>query len=78
MHEETYYFTFGHGQKHFPGHVKITVKGLGAAHTGWGVARQAMLEKYGTKWAFQYDSLSEFHAADNIQRNEITVNLTKP
>ena len=44
----TEYFTFGSAHAHPNGYVKITA-------TDWANARQEMIKRYGTKWAFQYD-----------------------
>ena len=41
-----WYFTFGYGQKNAGFYVKI--------HGTFSQARRKMLDKYGTKWGFQY------------------------
>ena len=55
-----FYFTFGHGQKHFPSHVRITAKDQETA-------RKKMVETYGTKWSMVYTSFSEVHPYDQKQ-----------
>ena len=45
-HCEVWIFTFGYGQKH-EGHY-VRVKG------DYGTAREKMVARYGSKWAFQY------------------------
>ena len=44
---ETYYFTFGVGQKYEGKFVKITAE-------SYMDARAKMVDRFGTKWAFQY------------------------
>lgn len=44
--EQYWIFTFGHGQKHFPGYAKI--------YGTYGSARTEMVRRFGDKWAFQY------------------------
>ena len=44
-----YYFTFGSGQEYAGYYVKVTA-------TDYSEAREKMIEKYGIKWSFQYDS----------------------
>lgn len=44
---ETYYFTFGFGQKYEGKFVKITAE-------SYMDARAKMVDRFGTKWAFQY------------------------
>lgn len=51
MTENCWIFTFGCGQEHAGRYVKI--------YGTYGEARQKMVEKYGSKWAFQY-SLQEW------------------
>lgn len=46
--EQDWYFTFGSGQAHPNGYIRI--RGTFAS------ARAAMFEIYGDKWSFQYDS----------------------
>lgn len=50
---KTFYFTFGHGQRYFPGFHKIE------AETELG-ARQIMMGRFGVEWAFCYDSSDKF------------------
>ena len=40
-------FTFGYGQRHQNGYVKIIDPDFGSA-------RQKMIDRYGLEWAFQY------------------------
>ena len=46
--EQTWFFTFGHGQQFADQYVRIT-----GTHNG---ARAEMVEHFGTRWAFQYSS----------------------
>ena len=45
---KTYYFTFGFGQVHENGFHKIEAKDYASA-------RKEMVDKFGLKWAFQYE-----------------------
>lgn len=48
-------FTFGHGQPHFPGFVRI----YGTFHG----AREEMVRRYGTRWSMQYESEEQAQVA---------------
>lgn len=61
----TYYFTFGCGQEHANGFVKIEVEEGGFAFHN---ARKKMCEKFGAKWSFQYDESKWFK--DGISQQE--------
>ena len=51
--EQDWYFTFGYGHdpEGRPGAVSYAV-----FHGTYGEARAKMVERFGTKWAFQYES----------------------
>ncbi len=55
-----FYFTFGYGQPNFPGYVLI--HGLNEQD-----ARERMVMKHGTNWAFMYTKFSDLHINDRIE-----------
>lgn len=59
-----WFFTFGLGQQNFPGYVEIHAYNF--HHARW-----KMVQEYGTKWAFQYNSLDKLPELDTIHRGTI-------
>ena len=54
---QSYYFTFGTGQKHVGKYVEIHAE-------TYVEAREKMYNKYESKWAFQYSFLNDVHPQD--------------
>ena len=61
-----YYFTFGDGQEHYPGHVLIEASSASEA-------RNAMFEKYGGRWSMMYNDYSKIHPNDRERKDRIVV-----
>lgn len=57
MEKKKYYFTFGHGKKHFPGYTVI--ESDSDLH-----ARKEMVRRFGLKWSHQYSNLEDVHILD--------------
>jgi ribosomal protein L15 len=52
--DKEFFFTFGVGQEHYPGYVKVIAKTEITA-------RNLMVKLYGFKWAYCYSSLEKVH-----------------
>ncbi len=65
-----HYFTFGFGQVHENGFHVIMAEDKGKA-------RKKMFEKFGNKWAFQYDEKSWFNKDGVSQQEEFGLRQIK-
>ena len=59
-----FYFTFGHGQPHFPSYVKVTAEDELTA-------RQLMVGKYGQRWSMCYDNYNDIDRCDQHELEHI-------
>lgn len=62
-----YYFTFGSGQDHYPGHVKIVA-------SSESVATEIMRKHHGSQYCRCYFRFDQLHNNDKIQRFEYKEN----
>ena len=65
-----FYCTFGCGQPHAPGYVRITAPDHHKA-------RELMFEKYGRVWCTSYSSLDDMGASDRIERDHLETTTTQ-
>lgn len=60
---QDWYFTFGHGQEHFGGYVKI--------NGTFADARMEMFARYKDKWSMQYDAVKGFEVVTRFSLVEV-------